>query len=282
MAESFGVETRGRFYDPVGALRDVHAEPPAAPLPWRWNHPRAATMSSVSDRERDVFAAMPAASRADYRRGRSTAIGRSTASPTTRRDRDLRRAETRDRQLALGRRALLHPRWQGAAARSVSPSALPRVLRAHRSGRAEPTGFLIDPHAEALLHPTRDPPRGNGPTRSIDVGRRDSRQARSPPRTRRCCTPRWSVTARISPAKTQSNRRSASSRCCPTHRPVEPYPQHSWGQRHGLISALRRMALALAAGPPARLTPGRDVEAQTEPTTERFASPVAPLLGCTR
>ena len=30
MAESFGVEARGHFYDPVGALRDVVVKPPAA------------------------------------------------------------------------------------------------------------------------------------------------------------------------------------------------------------------------------------------------------------
>ena len=70
MAESFGVEGRGKFYDPVGCLRDVvqnhlmqvlamvAMEPPA-----RSDH------DSLCNRRRDVFAAMPAATPAHYVRG---------------------------------------------------------------------------------------------------------------------------------------------------------------------------------------------------------------------
>jgi len=70
MAEKFGLRKRERFYEQVGAIRDVvqnhllqvlatvAMEPPA-----RSDH------DSVSDRKRDVLAAMPVASRADYRRG---------------------------------------------------------------------------------------------------------------------------------------------------------------------------------------------------------------------
>ena len=70
MAESFGVEGRGKFYDPVGCLRDVvqnhlmqvlamvAMEPPA-----RSDH------DSLCNRKRDVFAAMPAATPALYVRG---------------------------------------------------------------------------------------------------------------------------------------------------------------------------------------------------------------------
>ena len=70
MAESFGVEDRGHFYDPVGALRDVVAnhlmqviaaaamEPPAGGDPETLNFSRVA-----------LFKAMPAADPAHYVRG---------------------------------------------------------------------------------------------------------------------------------------------------------------------------------------------------------------------
>jgi glucose-6-phosphate 1-dehydrogenase len=70
MAESFGVEDRGHFYDPVGALRDVVVnhlmqllaaaamEPPAASDP-----------SALKDAKYALFRAMPAADPAHYVRG---------------------------------------------------------------------------------------------------------------------------------------------------------------------------------------------------------------------
>jgi glucose-6-phosphate 1-dehydrogenase len=70
MAENFGVEDRGRFYDPVGALRDVVVnhllqllataamEPPSASDP-----------DTLKDAKRAVFRAMPEAAPAHYVRG---------------------------------------------------------------------------------------------------------------------------------------------------------------------------------------------------------------------
>src|SRR5215212_11086563 len=70
MAEDFGVEDRGHFYDPVGALRDVVAnhlmqvvaaaamEPPAGGDPATLNNAKAA-----------LFKAMPPADPAAYVRG---------------------------------------------------------------------------------------------------------------------------------------------------------------------------------------------------------------------
>jgi glucose-6-phosphate 1-dehydrogenase len=70
MAESFGVEDRGHFYDPVGALRDVVVnhlmqllataamEPPAGSDP-----------ESIKDAKAQVFTAMPAADPGHYVRG---------------------------------------------------------------------------------------------------------------------------------------------------------------------------------------------------------------------
>jgi len=71
MAEDFGVEDRGRFYDPVGALRDViqnhilqvlalvAMEPPAG------NHP-----DSVRDKKLELFKAVRSADPSRYVRGR--------------------------------------------------------------------------------------------------------------------------------------------------------------------------------------------------------------------
>ena len=70
MAENFGVEDRGSFYDPVGALRDVvqnhllqliglfAAEPPSV-----------ADADGIRDKRVEVFRAMPAADPAHYVRG---------------------------------------------------------------------------------------------------------------------------------------------------------------------------------------------------------------------
>jgi glucose-6-phosphate 1-dehydrogenase len=72
LAEDFGVEDRGNFYDPVGALRDVvqnhllqvlalvAMEPPSA---------GGADSDPVRDRKIDLFRAMPAADPARYVRG---------------------------------------------------------------------------------------------------------------------------------------------------------------------------------------------------------------------
>jgi glucose-6-phosphate 1-dehydrogenase len=73
MAEDFGVEDRGHFYDPVGALRDVVVnhlmqllaaaamEPPAGPDP-----------GTIKDSKVNVFRAMPAADPSHYVRGQYT------------------------------------------------------------------------------------------------------------------------------------------------------------------------------------------------------------------
>jgi glucose-6-phosphate 1-dehydrogenase len=70
MAESFGVEDRGHFYDPVGALRDVVVNhlmqllAAAAMEP-----PAAADASSLKDAKYALFRAIPAADPARYVRG---------------------------------------------------------------------------------------------------------------------------------------------------------------------------------------------------------------------
>ena len=113
IAEDFGVDDRGRFYDAVGAMRDViqnHAlqvlalvamEPPTG------NH-----ADSIRDKKLELFKAVrdrrPEALRPRPVRG----LPRGQGGRPGLDDRDLRRARARDRQLALVRRPLLHPRRQ--------------------------------------------------------------------------------------------------------------------------------------------------------------------------
>jgi glucose-6-phosphate 1-dehydrogenase len=70
MAEDFGVADRGKFYDKVGCLRDVvqnHLMQALAMV--AMEPPARGDLASLSDRKRDVFAAMPAADPKHYVRG---------------------------------------------------------------------------------------------------------------------------------------------------------------------------------------------------------------------
>ncbi len=70
MAENFDVSTRGAFYDKVGALRDVvqnHIMQVLAMV--AMEPPARGGLDALSDRKRDVFAAMPTADPAAYVRG---------------------------------------------------------------------------------------------------------------------------------------------------------------------------------------------------------------------
>ena len=70
MAENFDVSDRGGFYDKVGALRDVvqnHLMQVLAMV--AMEPPALGGLDALSDRKRDVFAAMPAADPRDYIRG---------------------------------------------------------------------------------------------------------------------------------------------------------------------------------------------------------------------
>lgn len=70
MAENFDVSDRGSFYDKVGALRDVVQNHLLQVLAMVVMEPPArGGLDALSDRKRDVFAAMPTATPNDYVRG---------------------------------------------------------------------------------------------------------------------------------------------------------------------------------------------------------------------
>ena len=112
MAEDFGVDDRGHFYDPVGALRDVVVnhlmqvvaavamEPPAARTRAR-SRTRSRPSSAPPRRRPRALRARPARGLPRDRRRRPRLA-----------DGDLRRAAPGHRQLALVGRAVLHPHRQ--------------------------------------------------------------------------------------------------------------------------------------------------------------------------
>jgi glucose-6-phosphate 1-dehydrogenase len=70
MAEAFDVADRGRFYDPVGALRDVVQNHLLQVLSMvAMEPPNGGASDVVADRKRDVFVAMPPLETARYVRG---------------------------------------------------------------------------------------------------------------------------------------------------------------------------------------------------------------------
>ena len=114
MAEDFGVEDRGHFYDPVGALRDVvvnHLMQVVArgrdggAVGRRPGHAQGRACSPSSARSQT-------ADPAHYVRGQYDGYLRDRRRRRRLDDRDVRRAAPRDRQLALVGRAVLHPHRQ--------------------------------------------------------------------------------------------------------------------------------------------------------------------------
>ena len=119
MAESFGVEGRGTLLR--GGRRDPrrHPEPPAAGgrAAWRWSRRSATTARRSATRRRSVLKAMRPLD-AERRRARPVPRLPRRAGRRARLDgRDLRRRAAAHRHLALGRRAVLHPRRQVPARR---------------------------------------------------------------------------------------------------------------------------------------------------------------------
>jgi glucose-6-phosphate 1-dehydrogenase len=70
MAESFGVEDRGHFYDPVGALRDVVVDHPMQVVAaCAMEPPSSGEAGVLKDALVSVYRAMPSADPAHYVRG---------------------------------------------------------------------------------------------------------------------------------------------------------------------------------------------------------------------
>jgi glucose-6-phosphate 1-dehydrogenase len=151
MAEDFGIDGRGRFYEPVGALRDVVVnhlmqvvavaamEPPAGGTPRDFKDPRGRPGALCARPVRRL----PRGGRCRPRLHHG----------------DLRGAAPRHRELALVGCALLHPHGQGTARDADGDSTGVQACPAARLRRCSPAG-----RAESVGHPARSVNRGaDGP-----------------------------------------------------------------------------------------------------------------------
>ena len=118
MAERFGVQGRGKFYEEVGAIRDViqnhmlqlvallAMEPPGSGAPDGLRDEKVKVLRAIRPLDRSRRGARPVP-RLPRRAGRGARLDR----------RDLRRGAAVDRLVAVGRGAVLHPRRQVPARR---------------------------------------------------------------------------------------------------------------------------------------------------------------------
>ena len=165
MAEDFGVEDRGHFYDPRRRAARRRRQPPDAGRRRRGDGAarRAATRRRCKNAKVALFRAIR-----DGRPGplRARPVRRLPGDRRRRAgldDRDLRGAAARDRELALGRRAVLHPHGQAAAghadraAARLQPPAAARVRGRATAGRSRTSSSSSS---------TRRPASGSSSTRT--------------------------------------------------------------------------------------------------------------------
>ena len=316
MAEDFGVEDRGHFYDPVGALRDVVVnhlmqvvaaaamEPPAGA---RRRDAQGRDVRASSARCRDADPTHYVRGQYDgYREIDGVAAGLD--------DRDLRGAAARDRQLALVGRAVLHPHGQAAAGRprpscgscSSRPPRLGFVTR-RPPPRARPARRQARPrhgHPAAARRPARR--RDRAPSRSRSTWSSPRRAARAPTPYEVLLHAAMNGRQRALHARRTASRRpgGSCSRCSTRPPPVHPYAPGSWGPRRPtrLVAGLRPLARAVggvmthegksegepAAADASRRAPRRRRRSRRSPTTRscrtatpaRSSRPTARSTGC--
>ena len=239
MAESFGVEDRGHFYDPVGALRDVVV-----------NHlmqvVAATAMEAPASRDPVALKDAMATSVQGHPRGRSRPLRARPVRrlPGDRRrrrrldHRDLRRAQARDRQLALVGRADLHPHREALAghpdraAPRVPPAAeAPPPARRPAAAGARPA----DRQAGPL---DRRPPAARGAALRRDAAGADQpghgvrRRGRRGPGPVRGAAARRDAGRQLALHAAGRRRGGVArdgSRCSTAPPPVHPYAKGSWG-----------------------------------------------------
>ena len=119
MAEDFGVQGRGRFYEEVGALRDVDREPPVpdASRCSRWSHPSAPVSERAPRRQGER---VQGHADAEARRPRARAVRglpRRAGRRARLRRRDVRGGPPAHRLVAVGGRAVLRAGGQEPAGR---------------------------------------------------------------------------------------------------------------------------------------------------------------------
>ena len=251
MAESFGVEDRGHFYDPVGALRDVvvnHLMQVVAAC--AMESPSRGDPTTIKDAQVSLFRAVAEADPAHYVRGQYDGyldIDGVAPDSTTETYAALRLEIENWRWSG---RSLLHP--DGKAPRGDPDRAAPRLQaaaearlrRVRQQSRAEPGDRQARPVDRDQAHRRRAPcgSRG-GRRRSSSTWSSRKREARGRRPTKCCCTPRWRATARASRVRTAWRRRGAScSRCSTGHRQSIRTPPDRGARRPPTSSSPRSAA----------------------------------------
>ncbi len=234
MAEDFGVEDRGHFYDPVGALRDVvvnhlmQVVSAAAMEP-----PGGGDPGTLKDAQVAIFRAIADADPAHYVRGQYDGYL----------DIDGVAPDSTTETYAALRLEIDNWRWSGVPFFIRTGKRLPTTQTELRvvfkqpprlgfvnfDSKKAPNQFVIklDPTTGVRVHHGREA-RERAPRRRSHArpGVRCSRAVRAQRRTRCCCTPRWSARAPASRGRTGSRRHGGSCsrsstirrRCTPMRR----------------------------------------------------------------
>ena len=257
MAEDFGVEDRGHFYDPVGALRDVvvnHLMQVVAAC--AMEAPSRGDPKTLKDAQVALFRAVAEADPAHYVRGQYDGyldIDGVAPDSTTETYAALRLDIEnwrwagvpffiRTGQAAAGHADRAPARLQAPAAARLRGARATRPSRTSSwssSTRRPASGSIVDAHrADAA---------GPGADRARHGVRRGGRRG-ADARTRCCSTRRWSATAPASPARTASRRPGGScSRCSTRRRRCTPTRRARGARRRPttLVAGLRPLARAV-------------------------------------
>ena len=167
MAENFGVEDRGSFYDPVGCLRDVvqnhllqtlalvAMEPPSA----------GADTDAIRDAKLDLFKAIPGADPKRYVRGQYEGYRDIEGVDPKSNTETFVGAAARDQELALVRRPLLHPGGQVAGREDHGGQGGPAEPAAGGARRRADPGDGRDRPSHRPRRGGQDPARGEADRR---------------------------------------------------------------------------------------------------------------------
>ena len=222
LAESFGIEGRGSFYDGVGALRDVVQNHLLHVLALVTMEAPAGSRDAIADRRLDVLRAIPAADPAESVRGQYEGYADEDGVASRIRHRDVRRPPPADRQLAMVRRSVPDPgREDDGDDDDRGPRALPETSAdpARRPHGAGPTSQpRLDQDREGCGRQHRRPRerrrRAKRRSRCILTSRSRSisPEARAP--TSACSVMRCSATPPCSRTRPWSRRCGGSSNHC--------------------------------------------------------------------
>ena len=176
MAEDFGVEDRGHFYDPVGALRDVVVNHLLQLLgAAAMEAPAGGDPATLKGAQTAIFQAIAAADPSQYVRGQYDGYKSINGCRLRFDDRDVRRVAPRHRELALVGCSDLHPHREAppdhphrAAARvqAIAGAGVPPPSGERRTGPTRREAGPVD---------RRPPPAHDPPGRRSDTGTDPSR-----------------------------------------------------------------------------------------------------------